>query len=478
MNKNFIFDFDEVLFHTFPLQAAAFHHAVRYVCKHHEIEAEFPDRDTVIDILYGRSEQDAIGAFLQVMPSLSDYIGECVDEYYFAFSRFVEHSKGLGISDSLLVVKQLLALGLPVCIATHADDATVQTLLSREEGLDHYLTKVPIYGKDSMGGQWSKPDKMFYLEVARRLNVRPDRCVVFEDSPIGVRSASDAGMYVVCLDRPYAQEHQERKSLANEWVQKISQADIFTSHAITFNMPTDNSLSTSLPVELTSERIDLNTLSAEEREKALRQCYAVYNCLFLGRDEKTFYRKLYNPRAENNRLLLIQDQATIVGFSSLQLHSFSVGNSGLLYATAITGLLPNYRDKSIIFNYYHQELTQFAANYSGRKIIFIDNVLNPVIYYMMTRGFSVFCFPSPKNPVTGEHLSRMKALCHRLEITSHENMDESVHKSNSLIFIDSDQLEQWLFSTNPSMTFFREKTHLLPGFGLTVTVDISAWASL
>ena len=473
----FIFDFDEVLFHTFPLQAAAFHHAVRYVCKHHAIEAEFPDKDKVIDILYGRSEQDAICAFLKIMPALSDYIGECVDEYYFAFSKFVEHSKDLRLPDSLLVFKQLLALGLPVCIATNADEATVRTILDKEQGLDHYRSQFPIFGKDSMGGQLSKPDKMFYLEVAKRLNARPDRCVVFEDSIIGVRSASDAGMYVVCLHRPYAQENQQIKSLANEWVQKLSQAEIFTAQAITFPAPPATPSRRKQPVKLRSESLDLNSLAPVERQQTMRRCFAVYDCLFRGRDEKTFYGKIYNPRAVNNQLLLIYHQSRIVGFSSLQIQSFSVGNSGLLYATAITGLLPTYRDKSIIFNYYHQELTHLAANYSGRKIIFIDNVLNPVIYFLMLKGFSHFCVPGPQNPLTGEHLLKMKGLCHRLDITAHKNMEEFVHRSSSVIYVDPDQLEHWLFSTNPSVTFFREKTHLMPGYGLTVTVDVSEWAA-
>lgn len=51
-----------------------------------------------------------------------------------------------------------------------------------------------------------KPSSHPYLEAARRLNVNPDRCVAFEDSAAGVRSAKAAGMFCVALKRPGAVE--------------------------------------------------------------------------------------------------------------------------------------------------------------------------------------------------------------------------------------------------------------------------------
>ncbi len=51
-----------------------------------------------------------------------------------------------------------------------------------------------------------KPAPHPYLEAARRLGVEPGRCVVFEDSSAGVRSAKAAGMFCVALKRPGAVE--------------------------------------------------------------------------------------------------------------------------------------------------------------------------------------------------------------------------------------------------------------------------------
>ncbi len=42
-----------------------------------------------------------------------------------------------------------------------------------------------------------KPDPGGYLEAARRLSVRPERCLIFEDAPVGVRAGISAGAMVI-----------------------------------------------------------------------------------------------------------------------------------------------------------------------------------------------------------------------------------------------------------------------------------------
>ena len=44
-----------------------------------------------------------------------------------------------------------------------------------------------------------KPDPAIYLHAARCLGVEPRRCLVFEDSPGGVRAARAAGMHVIAI---------------------------------------------------------------------------------------------------------------------------------------------------------------------------------------------------------------------------------------------------------------------------------------
>jgi beta-phosphoglucomutase-like phosphatase (HAD superfamily) len=44
-----------------------------------------------------------------------------------------------------------------------------------------------------------KPDPAIFLEVARRLNVPPASCIVFEDAPFGIEAARRAGMRAIAV---------------------------------------------------------------------------------------------------------------------------------------------------------------------------------------------------------------------------------------------------------------------------------------
>jgi HAD superfamily hydrolase (TIGR01509 family) len=48
-----------------------------------------------------------------------------------------------------------------------------------------------------------KPAPDVYLEAARRLGVRPERCAAVEDSEAGIRSAKAAGMRVIAVPNPH-----------------------------------------------------------------------------------------------------------------------------------------------------------------------------------------------------------------------------------------------------------------------------------
>lgn len=60
-----------------------------------------------------------------------------------------------------------------------------------------------------------KPDPSIYLHAAQLLGVPPDQCLVFEDSPGGVRAARAAGMCVVavCKSHDFADDAQPHARL-------------------------------------------------------------------------------------------------------------------------------------------------------------------------------------------------------------------------------------------------------------------------
>jgi HAD superfamily hydrolase (TIGR01509 family) len=102
------------------------------------------------------------------------------------------------------VVRRLSGAGLPLGIASSGSGESIRRILARL-GL-HEPFSVVVAGEDVTRG---KPDPEPYTLAASRLGVRPDECLVFEDSALGVRSAKAAGCFVVAVRNPKAASPQD-----------------------------------------------------------------------------------------------------------------------------------------------------------------------------------------------------------------------------------------------------------------------------
>lgn len=64
-----------------------------------------------------------------------------------------------------------------------------------------------------------KPEPDIYLEVARRLSVAPESCLVFEDIPAGIMAGKRAGMTVLAVDDEFSRDlDREKKELADGFI--------------------------------------------------------------------------------------------------------------------------------------------------------------------------------------------------------------------------------------------------------------------
>lgn len=61
-----------------------------------------------------------------------------------------------------------------------------------------------------------KPDPEIYLTAAARLAVSPARCIVFEDSTVGVLAARAAGMFCIAIRNPRAKIRQDLSAADRE----------------------------------------------------------------------------------------------------------------------------------------------------------------------------------------------------------------------------------------------------------------------
>jgi len=99
--------------------------------------------------------------------------------------------------DAIATALALKQAGVKLGLASSSPRARVDYTLTRTAL--HELFAVTVAGDEIRHG---KPAPDLFLEVARRLQVAPARCVAIEDSQPGVDAAHAAGMRVVGLVRP------------------------------------------------------------------------------------------------------------------------------------------------------------------------------------------------------------------------------------------------------------------------------------
>ena len=105
-----------------------------------------------------------------------------------AFERELEPVPG-----AVDLLAKLAADGVPYCVASSGSHERIR-VGHRKTGLDRWFGEDRVYSSQDVGRGKPAPD--LFLYAAERMGASPERCVVVEDSPLGVRAAVAAGMDV------------------------------------------------------------------------------------------------------------------------------------------------------------------------------------------------------------------------------------------------------------------------------------------
>ncbi|MFG2754612.1 HAD family hydrolase [Streptomyces xanthophaeus] len=107
------------------------------------------------------------------------------------FAAFERELKPVpGVED---VLGALTASGVGYCLASSGTHERIR-VGHRAAGLDGWFEEEWIFSAQDVGQGKPAPD--LFLHAARQMGVEPARCVVVEDSPLGIQAATAAGMDV------------------------------------------------------------------------------------------------------------------------------------------------------------------------------------------------------------------------------------------------------------------------------------------
>jgi HAD superfamily hydrolase (TIGR01509 family) len=147
---------------------------------------------------YEESIRDYMGSAMHrihelVLQRTGQRLPESFDDVFHArvFAAFEQEL--VAVPGASGVLEKLAADDVPYCVASSGSHERIR-VGHRTTGLDRWFDEERIFSSQDVGRGKPAPD--LFLYAAERMGISPERCVVVEDSPLGVQAAVAAGMDV------------------------------------------------------------------------------------------------------------------------------------------------------------------------------------------------------------------------------------------------------------------------------------------
>lgn len=126
--------------------------------------------------------------------SIEDIIQEWVSEVNYAYSQKLKLRDG-----SEKLIKYLSTNNIKLAVGTSNELSLTKAVLSSNNVIDFFKTITT-----GCSGLKGKPEPDIYLKTAKDLKVKPEDCIVIEDSLHGVNAGKNAGMTVFAIKDKYS----------------------------------------------------------------------------------------------------------------------------------------------------------------------------------------------------------------------------------------------------------------------------------
>jgi beta-phosphoglucomutase len=178
MIKNIIFDLDGVLFDGRGFHAISFLEAVRIVIPCTTLTEEYHEK--YLDSLSTKDKLKRLGFDDDVSKRIYELKQEITTNN---IKNYIQPDKK--VKD---ICDTLIALGYKLFCVSNSIRSTVETCL---EGMGVKRLFIGIISNQDTSK--SKPNPEPYLTLYRKYNLEPEQCLIVEDSPHGIESATKSG---------------------------------------------------------------------------------------------------------------------------------------------------------------------------------------------------------------------------------------------------------------------------------------------
>ena len=197
MIKAVIFDMDGLMFNTEVMFKKQFREALDF----NHIDAP----DSVIEEMIG-CDSRRIQIFEEEYPGITEVMAYCQKhrvEYFFDFFKEPGSANMPGLQE---LIEYLDQKKIPYGIASSSYPEDIRRFVDYAGFKISYKTLT-----SSKEGMPSKPAPDIFLEAARRLQEKPENCLVLEDSKNGIIAASSAGMHSIFVPDQIVPDEEMKK---------------------------------------------------------------------------------------------------------------------------------------------------------------------------------------------------------------------------------------------------------------------------
>jgi len=229
----------------------------------------------------------------------------------------------------------------------------------------------------------------------------------------------------------------------------------------------------------TSETIDPARLGKEERDRFIRELYAVQCQIFEGVDEKSFSNYIFHPNATRTRIKIFRnDQREMVGYSAIhqfEMRSVVAGTTAVFRAEA--GLLPPYRRKKSTLSLVFAEFCRYKCLHPRRQAYYIGTLVHPSSYHLIFHYFHEM-YPTYMCETPPYILQAMCNIAKNFGIEPVCRYNPLIVRVGWRVRNDRENLEYWSQCDKLDVKFFLKKNPgYLEGEGLLTLVPLS-WSNL
>lgn len=224
MIKGVLFDMDGVIFNTGYIWKLCYEKA-------NEKFGLKLDENYRQNNMMGKSDKDIRAQLKKEFPNLDV---EAYRDYTQQSVETIMHSSCNLLKPYFLeIVKDLKSKGIKLALATSSSRERCNILFK-----NHQINREEVFDFSIMGDDVtkSKPDPEIFLKASAGLNLKPEECIVLEDSVLGLKSAHSAGCYpvmVVDMIKP----NSETERFAKKIVNSLKEAD---EYILTEILPSQN----------------------------------------------------------------------------------------------------------------------------------------------------------------------------------------------------------------------------------------------